>query len=48
MINQNPDLDTIRDWHQAQQGTSLLQEGIRLAESERTSLDEVIRVAFFE
>jgi type II secretory ATPase GspE/PulE/Tfp pilus assembly ATPase PilB-like protein len=48
LIVKSHDAQTIRNWQRAQGGRSLLDEGIRLAESGRTSLDEVVRVAFFE
>jgi type II secretory ATPase GspE/PulE/Tfp pilus assembly ATPase PilB-like protein len=38
----------IREWHRAQGGRSLLDEGIALAERGKTSIDEVMRVAMFE
>jgi type IV pilus assembly protein PilB len=38
----------IRAWHREHGGRTLLEEGIRLAEKGKTSLDEVTRVAFFE
>ncbi|HEV3025018.1 MAG TPA: GspE/PulE family protein, partial [Pirellulales bacterium] len=48
LIVKTPEAQAIRVWHRAQGGRSLLDEGIRLAETGRTSLDEVVRVAFFE
>ena len=48
LIGDGADLETLRS-HQMQAGKqTLLQEGIRLAESGRTSLEEVVRVAFFD
>jgi type IV pilus assembly protein PilB len=41
-------IDAIRRWHKNQGGRSLFEQGIELAEKELTSLDEVIRVAYFE
>lgn len=41
-------LDTIRDSYRASGGRTLLEEGIRLAEQEMTSIEEVTRTAFFE
>ncbi|MGQ9574689.1 MAG: GspE/PulE family protein [Thermoguttaceae bacterium] len=41
-------LDRIRQWYRQNGGRTLFEEGIRLAEKELTSLDEVMRVAFFE
>jgi type IV pilus assembly protein PilB len=40
--------DDIRDCYQRGGGKTLLEQGIRLAEKELTSLDEVMRVAYFE
>ena len=40
--------DEIRDCYQRAGGKTLLEQGIRLAEKEQTSLDEVMRVAYFE
>jgi type II secretory ATPase GspE/PulE/Tfp pilus assembly ATPase PilB-like protein len=48
MIIQDANLDQIRNWCRSQGGRTLFDEGIRLAEKEQTSLDEVMRVAFFE
>lgn len=41
-------VDQLRGAHQQQGGTLLLDEGIRLAEAGRTSLDEVLRVTYAE
>ena len=46
IIAQQNELEPLRVCHAAQGGTSLLQEGIRLAEEGKTSLEEVVRVAF--
>lgn len=48
LIMQAPNVDVIRNWHAKQGGKTLFDEGIRLAEKGQTSLDEVMRVAFFE
>jgi type IV pilus assembly protein PilB len=40
--------DEIRDCYRRAGGKTLLEQGIRLAEKEQTSLDEVMRVAYFE
>ncbi|MEX2317161.1 MAG: ATPase, T2SS/T4P/T4SS family [Pirellulales bacterium] len=40
--------DDIRDSYRRAGGKTLLEQGIRLAEKEQTSLDEVMRVAYFE
>jgi type IV pilus assembly protein PilB len=48
MIVHDCSLDHIRQWYRSQGGRSLFDEGLRLAEKESTSLDEVMRVAFFE
>jgi type II secretory ATPase GspE/PulE/Tfp pilus assembly ATPase PilB-like protein len=46
LIARDADLETLRRRHLEQGGTTLLQEGIRLAEEGKASLDEVVRVAF--
>jgi type II secretory ATPase GspE/PulE/Tfp pilus assembly ATPase PilB-like protein len=48
MIARQATLEEIRGYHRKQGGDSLLQQGLRVAEQELTSLDEVSRVAFFE
>ena len=48
MIGRKFDVDALRQCHQEGGGRSLLEEGIRLAEEQQTSLDEVMRVAYFE
>jgi type IV pilus assembly protein PilB len=48
IIARDSDLDVIRESHRRQGGTMLLEEGIRLAETGQTSLDEVIGEAFFD
>jgi type IV pilus assembly protein PilB len=40
--------DEIRDCYRRAGGKTLLEQGIRLAEKEETSLEEVMRVAYFE
>ena len=40
--------DEIRDCYRRNGGKTLLEQGIRLAEKEQTSLEEVMRVAYFE
>ncbi len=42
------DTDSIRDCYRRAGGKTLLEQGIRLAEKETTSLEEVMRVAYFE
>jgi type IV pilus assembly protein PilB len=46
VIINHHDVEPLRECHLSQGGTLLMQEGIRLAEEGKTSLDEVIRVAF--
>jgi type II secretory ATPase GspE/PulE/Tfp pilus assembly ATPase PilB-like protein len=48
MIVNGANLDQVRQWYKSEGGRTLFEEGIRLAEKESTSLDEVMRVAFFE
>ena len=48
VISKTPDLDQIRKAHLNQGGTLLLDEGIKRAEEGLTSLNEVIKVAYFE
>lgn len=48
MIANGANLETIRKWFREHGGNTLLDEGLRVAEKEVTSLDEVMRVAFFE
>jgi type IV pilus assembly protein PilB len=47
-ISQGGDLEALRRCHVEQGGEFLIQEGIRLAESGMTSLEEVARVTYFE
>jgi len=48
LVAHGANLDAIRAWHRGQNGRTLFDEGIRLAEKEVTSLEEVMRIAFFE
>ncbi len=48
LVAENASPDAIRAWYRSQGGRTLFEEGIRLAEQELTSLDEVMRVAFME
>lgn len=48
LIANNPDLERLKTMHRNQGGSSLLAEGIRLAENGHTSLEEIARVSFFE
>ncbi len=48
LIARNAGLDEIRDCYRRMGGRTLLEQGVRLAEKELTSLDEVMRVAYFE
>ena len=48
IISHDSNVESIRRWHRANGGTSLLDEGIRLAEEGKTSLEEVARVAFVD
>ncbi len=48
LIAEGASLDAIRAWYRSQGGRTLFEEGVRLAEQEVTSLDEVMRVAFME
>jgi type II secretory ATPase GspE/PulE/Tfp pilus assembly ATPase PilB-like protein len=48
LISQGANTDSLRQWHRSHGGSTLLEEGLRLAEQHATSLDEVMRVAFFE
>jgi type IV pilus assembly protein PilB len=48
LIAREAALETIHQWFRAQGYDSLLQGGLRLAEQEITSLEEVARVALFE
>ena len=48
LISRASGTDQIRDCYRSAGGRTLLDQGIRLAEKEQTSLDEVMRVAYFE
>jgi type IV pilus assembly protein PilB len=48
LIGRGSGTDEIRDCYRRAGGKTLLDQGIRLAEKEQTSLDEVMRVAYFE
>jgi type IV pilus assembly protein PilB len=48
LIGRGSGTDEIRDCYRRAGGKTLLEQGIRLAEKEQTSLDEVMRVAYFE
>lgn len=48
MICANANLEELRAWFRAHGGSTLLDEGLRMAEQELTSLEEVIRIAFAE
>jgi len=48
LISGGKGTDDIRDCYRRAGGKTLLEQGIRLAEKEQTSLEEVMRVAYFE
>ncbi len=48
LINDTTDLEKIRASHARQNGTTLLQEGLRLAEEGLTSLEEIASVTLFD
>jgi type IV pilus assembly protein PilB len=48
MITDQAPLDTVREWFAEQGHQSLLEGGLRLAEQEVSSLEEVGRIAFVE
>jgi type IV pilus assembly protein PilB len=48
LIARDPNLEAIRKWRTDHNHLNLLECGLRLAEMETTSLEEVARVAFFE
>ncbi len=48
MIAKNTPLESIRDWYAEQGLPTLLEGGLRLAEQEKSSLEEVARIAFVE
>jgi type IV pilus assembly protein PilB len=48
LISDNADLELLRGMIGKQGGKTLLEEGIALAETGKTSLEEVVRIAFFD
>lgn len=48
IIARGGDLESIRQCHREQGGTFLIDEGVRLAEEGKTSLEEVVRTAFVD
>jgi type IV pilus assembly protein PilB len=48
VITQDADIQRVRQCHLDQGGTMLLDEGLRLAEAGKTSIEEVVRVAFVD
>ncbi|MCM2373599.1 GspE/PulE family protein [Aporhodopirellula aestuarii] len=48
IISRDANAESIRRWHREHGGQTLLDHGLRLAESGSTSLDEVARVAFVD
>ncbi|MEO8493606.1 MAG: ATPase, T2SS/T4P/T4SS family [Planctomycetota bacterium] len=48
MISAEANIEDIRRWFRSKGGRTLLDEGLRMAEQELTSLDEVMRIAFSE
>jgi len=48
LIARDPNLEAIRNWRVEHGHLTLLECGLRLAEAETTSLEEIARVAFFE
>lgn len=48
LISRNASSDTLRECHRGHGGGTLLESALRLAEDQKTSLDEVMRVTFFE
>ena len=48
LISGQADVEELRRCRRAQGGRTLLEEGIHLAEAEKTSLDEIVKVACFE
>jgi type IV pilus assembly protein PilB len=48
LIAASANTDDVRDCYRRAGGKTLLEQGIRLAEKEQTSLEEVMRVAYFE
>jgi type II secretory ATPase GspE/PulE/Tfp pilus assembly ATPase PilB-like protein len=48
MIADQAPLETVREWFTQQGYSSLMEGGLRLAEQEVSSLEEVARIAFVE
>jgi type II secretory ATPase GspE/PulE/Tfp pilus assembly ATPase PilB-like protein len=48
LVAEDASLESIRQWQRAQGHLSLLQSGLQLAEAEKTSLEEVVRVTLFD
>ena len=48
LIGENAPLDALRSAMTEEGGTTLLDEGVMLAEEGKTSLEEVVRVAYFD
>ena len=48
IISHDSNVESIRRWHRANGGTSLLDEGLLMAEDGKTSLEEIARVAFVD
>lgn len=48
LITHDADLERLRALHRSSGGSSLLQEGLKMAEGGHTSLEEIARVSFFE
>lgn len=48
LISHDPDLEKLRQLHRELGGSTLLDEGLRMAEAGQTSLEEIARIAFFE
>ena len=48
IITSDSNVESIRRWHRDNGGTSLLDEGLLMAEEGKTSLEEVARVAFVD
>ncbi|MCP4172426.1 MAG: Flp pilus assembly complex ATPase component [Fuerstiella sp.] len=48
LISHEPDIERLRDAHVRNGGSTLMSEGVRMAEEGLTSLDEAARVAFSE
>ena len=48
LVSHDPDLEKLRRLHREHGGSTLLEEGLRMAEAGQTSLEEIARIAFFE